>query len=203
MSTPAIPPQQQREHPEPTERSRPMPRALLLMAALMPILGAAYIAADAPQAPAAWGDQRVQAELGGSPAGTGPAGAAAAAPDGAAIYAARCAACHQPAGTGVPGAFPPLAGSEWLAGPERRLVALVLHGVTGPLTVKGTAYNGAMPPFGAQLNDAELAALLSHLRRQWAAGVPAVAASTVAEVRQATKDRSSPFGGEAELGAFK
>src|SRR5688500_3906388 len=30
------------------------------------------------------------------------------------IYADYCAACHQAGGTGIPGQFPPLAGSDWV-----------------------------------------------------------------------------------------
>lgn len=168
---------------------------MLLLVLLMVALGAAYIATDLSGTHPELGDQRTLAELRATP----PAAGDAQAPDGAAVYAARCAACHQPSGTGVPGVFPPLAGSEWLAGSERRLVALVLHGVTGPITVKGTAYNGAMPAFASQLGDAELAALLTHLRASWGAATEAVTRDTVAQVRQATQARTAPFNGETEL----
>ncbi len=199
MPPDAMPAPQRREHPEPTERHRPVPRALWMLAAAMTALGVAYIATDAPSSAPALGDQRVLAELRARPQQAGSAAAA----DGAALYAARCAACHQPSGSGVPGVFPPLAGSEWLTGPERRLAALVLNGVTGPITVKGHSYSGAMPAFASQLNDAELAALLTQLRAQWGAGAAAVTPATVARVRQDTQGRTEPFDGEAELKAFE
>jgi mono/diheme cytochrome c family protein len=199
MNTPPILPQQQREHPEPTERSRPVPWAMLMLVALMTAAGAAYIAADATDAPASFGDRRDLAELRGK-ANTPVPGAVA---DGAALYAARCAACHQATGAGVPGAFPPLAGSEWAAGDAKRLAALVLHGVTGPITVKGDPYNGAMPAFGAQLDDAELAAVLTHVRSKWGGGAGAMDADTIAKVRAATQGRTTPFNGEAELKGFE
>ena len=189
-----IPPPQRREHPEPTEQSRPVPWGLLLGVAVMSAVGVAYIEMDGPAVAPELGDQRTVAEL--RPA----AGAATA--DGAAIYAARCAACHQAAGTGVPGAFPPLAGSECVRCSERRLAALVLHGVAGPLTVQGRRYNGAMPAFGAQLGDAELAAVLTHVRQRFGDGAAPVAPATVAAVRQATGSRDAPFAGEAELAAL-
>lgn len=199
MDKPTILPQQQREHPEPTERSRPVPWVMLMLVALMTSTGLAYIAHDATDAPAAFGDQRQVAELQGKPA---PAKAGTAV-DGAAVFAARCAACHQANGAGVPGAFPPLAGSEWLATDAKRLAALVLHGMTGTITVKGQAYNGAMPAFGAQIDDAEIAAVLTHVRRQWAPGTPPVDAATVAGARAATQARTAPFNGEAEWKAFE
>lgn len=199
MDKPTILPQQQREHPEPTERSRPVPWVMLMLVALMTSTGLAYIAHDATDAPAAFGDQRQVAELQGKPA---PAKAGTTV-DGAAVFAARCAACHQANGAGVPGAFPPLAGSEWLATDAKRLAALVLHGMTGTITVKGQAYNGAMPAFGAQIDDAEIAAVLTHVRRQWAPGTPQVDAATVAGARAATQARTAPFNGEAEWKAFE
>jgi mono/diheme cytochrome c family protein len=169
-----------------------------MLVALMTAAGAAYIATDAVDAPGAFGDQRQLAELRGKPAAPDPAAAV----DGAALYAARCAACHQASGAGVPGAFPPLAGSEWVAGDAARLVAIVLHGLTGPITVMGAAYNGAMPAFGAQLTDGEIAAVLSHVRKQWGgADAAAVEVAAASRVRAATQDRSRPFNGAAELAA--
>lgn len=199
MHTPPILPQQRRENPEPTERSRPVPWGMLLLVALMTAAGAAYIAADGTDSPASFGDQRDVAEL----RGKAPVAGGAATADGAALYAARCAACHQAGGAGVPGAFPPLAGSEWVAGDAPRLAALVLHGMTGTITVKGATYNGAMPAFGAQLDDAEVAAVLTHVRSQWGAGAQAVDTATVAKVRAATQARTAPFNGEVELKAFE
>ena len=99
--------------------------------------------------------------------------------------------------------FPPLAGSEWVTGKESTLAAVVLHGVDGPLTVKGSTYNGAMPAFAAQLGDAELAALLTHIRSQWGNTAAPVTAEAVAAARQETAARTTPFKGDAELAALK
>lgn len=201
MSIPPVLPQQQREHPEPHERSRPVPWPMLWLVALLVAFGVAYIALTDLSAPSAWGDGRQANEL---RAGA-KAPSATTAVDGAAVYAARCAACHQANGAGVPGVFPPLAGSEWVLGSPKTLAALVLHGLTGPITVKGQSYSGAMPAFGAQLSDAEIAAVLSHVRTQWGASISpasAVDAALVAQVRQATAERKTPFNGEAELKAL-
>ena len=64
---------------------------------------------------------------------------------------------------GLPGVFPPLDGSEWVNGDARIVANILLHGVSGPIAVKGSNFSGAMPPF-AQLSDAELAAVASHVR---------------------------------------
>lgn len=199
MSSAHIPPPQRREHPEPTERTRPVPHGMLMLVAVMVGIGVAYLATDGSPDPAVLGDQRDVAEL----RVKAPAAGEAQGLDGAALYSARCAACHQSTGAGVPGVFPPLAGSEWLAGNERRLVALVMHGVTGPITVKGNRYDGAMPAFASQLGDAELAALLTHLRATWGSATGPVTRDTVAQVRQATQARTAPFNGEAELKGFE
>ncbi|HSI60710.1 MAG TPA: cytochrome c, partial [Ideonella sp.] len=122
--------------------------------------------------------------------------------DGAAIYASLCVACHQATGAGLPGVFPPLAGSEWVNGKEGTAAAIVLHGVSGPLTVKGQTFNGAMPAFQAQLSDAQIAALLTHLRSHWGNASPPVTAQTVGQVREALKARTGPFAGDQELAAL-
>jgi mono/diheme cytochrome c family protein len=90
-----------------------------------------------------------------------------------------------------------------VTGKETTLIALVLHGAGGPLTVKGSTYNGAMPAFGAQLPDAELAAVLTHVRSQWGNGAAPVTADTVAAVRKETAARTEPFKGDAELTPLK
>ena len=61
------------------------------------------------------------------------------------FYMTTCVACHQPTGAGLPGVFPPFDGSEYVVGDARRLVAIVIKGLNGPITVKGTKYPGAIP----------------------------------------------------------
>lgn len=196
--TPEIHTQQQRENPEPQEGANPMPWFVLLLTAMLLGFGVVYIATSAIGNVPAWGDGRTVAELqGAAPAATG------ATVDGAAIYATRCAACHQATGAGLPGVFPPLAGSEWVLGKDSTLARIVLHGVNGALTVKGGAYSGAMPAFKDQLQDAEIAAVLSHVRSQWGHQGAAVAVDTVANARKETAARTEPFKGDAELAPLK
>jgi nitrite reductase (NO-forming) len=91
--------------------------------------------------------------------------------DGSEIFAKNCAMCHQPAGQGLEGVFPPLAKSDYLmaratAADRKELVEIVLHGKTGALTVNGKQYNGVMTPV-AGLSDAEIAAVLSFVTSNW------------------------------------
>jgi len=73
------------------------------------------------------------------------------------VYAKNCVACHQATGKGLPPAFPPLDGSKVVTGPKAEQVKIVLNG--RPKT--------AMAPFGGQLNDVELAAVITFTRNNW------------------------------------
>lgn len=104
--------------------------------------------------------------------------------DGAALYVANCSACHQVTGDGVPGAFPPLNGSAYVVSDNtERLVSIMLHGLQGPITVKGTTYAGMMTPFAAVLNDKEMAAVATYIRSSWTNSASAVAPETVEKMR--------------------
>ena len=87
---------------------------------------------------------------------------------------AACNTCHQVTGLGVPGVYPPLAGSEWVQGSEERVVRIVLFGLQGKVTVKGADYSSAaMPAFGKfagsnfNWSDDKVAAVLSYVRQEW------------------------------------
>ncbi|MGO4809490.1 cytochrome c [Cupriavidus sp. 2MCAB6] len=190
-------PQEQREYADPGEGQTPIPRSIVVLVAALILWGIYYISRAPINIPSELGDGRTVGALQGQKAASG--GAA----DGAAVFASRCAACHQATGQGLPGVFPPLAASEWVQGKAETAVAIVLHGITGQLTVKGSAFNGAMPPFGTQLSDAEIAAVLSYARSQWGNAAPSVTADLVAQVRIATKDRAAPFDGDKELAPLK
>jgi putative membrane-bound dehydrogenase-like protein len=82
-------------------------------------------------------------------------------------YMKSCIECHQADGLGVPGTFPPLAGSEWVAGDQKTLLRILLAGLSGSIEVKGVTYNGIMPGH-AHVNDEELAAIASYVRFSFA-----------------------------------
>lgn len=94
------------------------------------------------------------------------AAAPAKAPSGADLFHTQCTSCHQSNGQGLAGQYPPLAGNPDLFRDRLFPVYVLLNGLAGPITVKGKRYNGQMPPF-AHLSDAEIAALINHLRTAW------------------------------------
>jgi len=117
-------------------------------------------------------------------------------------YVEVCAACHQLSGLGIEGAFPPLAGSEWVLGRADVPIAIVLHGVQGEITVKGKKYNSAMMAWGGVINDDDLAATLTYVRTQWGNRAAPVTAAQVKAVRAKLAQRTTPFTA-AELQALK
>lgn len=106
------------------------------------------------------------------------------------IYMANCMACHQVTGQGMPGAFPPLAGSDWTGKDPDMLARIVIAGMQGPIMVNGTEYNSIMAPLGAVLSDEDIANVLTYVRQAWGNDYPAVDASVVAKARAATGARS-------------
>ncbi len=112
---------------------------------------------------------------------------------GTAIYARHCQACHQASGAGVAGAFPPVVGSEWVTGDATVVVRILLHGLQGPVTVRGTTYVGAMPAWRDVLSDAEIAAVATYIR-QWAPNAASpVSTEAVATERAAHAARTTPW----------
>jgi len=118
---------------------------------------------------------------------------------GEAVYLANCAACHQPNGQGLAGAFPPLAGSDFLKGDRKAVMGAALFGLSGPITVNGVEYNGVMPSLG-HLRDEDLAAALSYVFNAWGNGGAFVSVDEVAALRAelGQEDRAA---GQRHLGA--
>ena len=113
-----------------------------------------------------------------------------------------CFACHQPTGTGLPNMFPPLAGSDWLSAPKPdRIIRIVLHGITGPITINGKPFSTPapmMPPQGAALSDQQIADVLTFVRSSWGNNASAVTPDQVKAIRDAEKARTAMWT-EAEL----
>jgi mono/diheme cytochrome c family protein len=112
-------------------------------------------------------------------------GAAAPAGDahGRSAYLANCSACHQRDGGGLKGAFPPLAGADWLRDhPTQRSIEVVLRGLSGPITVNGVQYNAVMPP-APHLSDRDVAAILTYVYGNWGNDGRMVTPEMVATVR--------------------
>lgn len=188
----------QRENPEPHEASTPIPLLLLGLVAMLLAWAIYYIVTANPHTPPRFGDRRTLADLSATTAAA-PGGVV----DGARVFSTQCIACHQATGQGIPGVFPPLAGSEWATGNERLIVQILLHGIEGRIVVKGAGYEGAMPNFGAKLNDAEIAAVTSYVRSQWGNSASTINPATVAAERGTTSAHNAPWKGGDELVQFR
>ncbi|MBU3741398.1 MAG: cytochrome c [Candidatus Kapabacteria bacterium] len=118
---------------------------------------------------------------------------------GKAIYGRICAACHLGTGKGVPGNnIPPLAGSELAQGDVTKPIAIILHGFRGPIVRNGVNINGQMAPWQDQLDDQEIADVLTYVRSNFGNGAGPVTADEVKAVREQTASRTQPYT-EAEL----
>ena len=86
---------------------------------------------------------------------------------GAKLYGQHCVQCHGERGEGVPGAYPPLASNRAvLMEQTANLVQMVLHGGFAPATA-GNPRPFGMPPFALVLGEADVAAVLTHIRTSW------------------------------------
>ncbi len=105
--------------------------------------------------------------------------------DGKRVFGQICIACHQADGKGLPGAFPPLAMSDFLNADPKRAIGIVLHGLSGKITVDNTGYESVMPAFGPQLNDDEIAHVLTYVLNSFNNKGGTVAPDEVKAVRAA------------------
>jgi len=104
---------------------------------------------------------------------------------GATLYNGTCSVCHQASGEGLAGVFPPLAKSDFLMADKTRAIKVLLDGLSGPVTVNGKPYNSVMPPM-SQLNDDEIANLLTYAMNSFGNSGGVVTAAEVAKVRAAS-----------------
>ncbi|AYR21407.1 c-type cytochrome [Alcaligenes faecalis] len=181
---------QLREHSDPEENAAPIPRAVLLIIAGLFLWGIYYIFSSNLSHDSTVGDNRIVADF------ELPEGAV----DGQQLFVAQCAACHQATGAGVPGVFPPLVGSEWVLRKPEVLVQIMLHGITGEITVKGNKYNGAMPEFRDKFNDEEMTAVVNYLRTELGGNsADSVDVAFVKAEREKTADKTDHWNGDADL----
>ncbi|MFO1446952.1 MAG: copper-containing nitrite reductase [Opitutaceae bacterium] len=102
------------------------------------------------------------------------------------VYMGLCFACHQADGKGLPGAFPPLAASDYMLADRDRTVRIVLKGLTGPVTVNGTTLNSVMPPQEAVLTDSQVADVLTYVYNAWGNTGEAFTSAKVKAIRNET-----------------
>ncbi len=120
----------------------------------------------------------------GAGAEAGPAQELTFVEQGEKVYGRICQACHQGNGLGIAGQYPPLAGSEWVINGNKVPILIVLHGLQGPIEVKGNNYNGNMAPWATQLSDDDVAAVLTYVRQAWGNTASEVSPQAVAAARE-------------------
>jgi mono/diheme cytochrome c family protein len=108
---------------------------------------------------------------------------------GKAIYADRCSACHVSQGQGVPGMFPMLAKAPLANGADpASMIRVVLAGSrAGATDAAPTA--PAMPSFGWNLSDDNVAAVLTYVRNSWGNAATPVSSSEVKSLREELQAR--------------
>jgi nitrite reductase (NO-forming) / hydroxylamine reductase len=102
------------------------------------------------------------------------------------VYKIACIACHQDKGQGMPGAFPPLAGADYLLTNPERSVGVVVRGLQGEIVVNGQKYNSVMPAM-SQLSDQQIADVLTYVLNSWGNKGGSIAVQRVAAERVAAE----------------
>jgi mono/diheme cytochrome c family protein len=115
-------------------------------------------------------------------------------PAGQRIYENLCLSCHQPGGEGLGDLYPPIAGSPWVSGDPGVLIRMLLHGVQGPMEVRGKVFDNVMPPSG--LSDAQIAEVLTYVRNSFGNSSGPVSPAQVEALRAAYADRAMPWTAE-------
>lgn len=163
---------------------RTLSRFALALASTSLLLAACGGGGDAPADQAAGGD----ATAGGAATTEGPEAVLAL---GKTKYEQVCITCHMADGNGTPGVFPSLVGSEWVTTAEANVpISIVLHGLQGPITVKGETYEQVMQPWG-MIPDADIAAILTYVRSSWGNNASAVTAEQVKAIRESEGARGA------------
>ncbi|RFS18706.1 dehydrogenase [Chitinophaga silvatica] len=116
------------------------------------------------------------------------------------VFNTVCQTCHGKSGEGIAAMAPPLNESNWVTGDKKKLISIVLFGLTGPVEVHGKVYkapeiNGDMPGIGAsdEFSDVDIAQLLTFLRSAWKNNAGKVAPADVQQIRKQYNGRQKPF----------
>ena len=105
---------------------------------------------------------------------------------GQAVYKTVCLTCHQADGGGVPRMNPPLIKTKLVLGDKTKLITLMLKGMNEPIEIEDEEYHNPMPPH-TELNDQQIADVLTYVRNSFGNKASAVNASEVKAVRAKVK----------------
>lgn len=112
-------------------------------------------------------------------------------------YLTTCAGCHGTDGRGLKRFAPPLAGSEWVTGDEKRLALILLHGMEGPVDINGRRYDAPdilpVMPSHSPMDDGAIAQILTYIRNEWGNAAAPVTRRTVGMTRVMSQGRVVPW----------
>ncbi|AQG78822.1 DUF7133 domain-containing protein [Spirosoma montaniterrae] len=113
------------------------------------------------------------------------------------LYLSTCSGCHGTDGAGMPRFGPPLAGSDWVTGDEKRLALILLHGMEGPVKVGKRVYDvpEILPvmPAHSTMDDGSLTAILTYIRNEWGNQAGPMGKRTVGMTRVTAQGRLTPW----------
>ncbi|MFD2571752.1 c-type cytochrome [Spirosoma soli] len=112
-------------------------------------------------------------------------------------YLTTCAGCHGNDGAGLNRFAPPLIGSDWVLGDEKRLALIVLQGMEGPIDVAGKVYNAPdilpVMPAHSTMDDAAITSILMYIRNEWGNNAGPINKRTVGTTRITSQGRVVPW----------
>lgn len=112
-------------------------------------------------------------------------------------YLTTCAGCHGTNGGGLARFGPPLIGSDWVLGDSRRLALIILHGMEGPIEVKGKRYDQPeilpVMPAHSTLDDGAITAIMVYIRNEWGNAAGPLARGVVGNTRHTSQGRVVPW----------
>lgn len=121
------------------------------------------------------------------------------------LYLSTCSGCHGTDGGGLNRFGPPLVGSDWVLGDEKRLALILLHGMEGPVEVAKKVYNvpDILPvmPSHSTMDDNAITAILMYIRNEWGNNAGPIGRRTVAMTRVTSQGRVVPWTAK-ELNAY-
>lgn len=113
------------------------------------------------------------------------------------LYLSTCSGCHGTDGAGLNRFAPPLIGSDWVIGDEKRLALIVLHGMEGPVEVAKKVYDvpDILPvmPAHSTMDDGSLTAILMYIRNEWGNNAGPIGKRVVGMTRVTSQGRVVPW----------
>ncbi len=124
------------------------------------------------------------------------------------VFRSTCQSCHGEDGKGLEFLAPPLSNSEWVTGDKEVLIAIVLYGMAGPVTVNGKVYTvpevaSEMPGIihNKDLVESDVALMLSYIRNSWGNEASDITLDDIKRVKEKYEGREQPFT-ESEFNAL-